>query len=172
MRRKSHMRPNATYVSRITYQCDVRAIFNFSNLRTYVRYVKCKMRRMCESRGPTYVSLILNRNICSICVSYLKRDVSTIVTISHLSAILSFCIYVASIFNATYMHLKKSHLYAIRRTTRHMTHLKKRICKKCDVRRILNCDVSYTQVALNFSMRLVGCCVSLLRSAVRTTRGG
>ena len=87
MRRKSHMRPNATYVSRITYQCDVRAIFNFSNLRTYVRYVKCKMRRMCESRGPTYVSLRLNRNICSICVSYLKRDVSTIVTISHLCAI-------------------------------------------------------------------------------------
>ena len=63
---------------------------------------------MCESRGPTYVSLRLNRNICSICVSYLKRDVSTIVTISHLSAILSFCIYVASIFNATYMRLYAS----------------------------------------------------------------
>ena len=126
------------------------------------------MRPKCKGHIRTYVR---HRNICSIRLILKTRRNCNCSNFAPMCDFLR-CIYVASIFNATYMHLKKSHLYAIRRTTRHMTHLKKRICKKCDVRRILNCDVSYTQVALNFSMRLVGCCVSLLRSAVRTTRGG
>ena len=39
------------------------------------------------------------------------------------------------------MHLKQTHLYAIRPTTRYITHSKNRNWSKCDVHRILNCDI-------------------------------
>ena len=74
-------------------------------------------------------------------VSYSQCDVYVIVTISHLYTIFPFCIYIASILNAMYMHLKQTHLYAIRPTTRYITHSKNRNWSKCDVHRILNCDI-------------------------------
>ena len=40
-----------------------------------------------------------------------------------------------------YMHFKQTHVYAIRSTTRYITHSKYRNWSKCDVRRILNCDI-------------------------------
>ena len=74
-------------------------------------------------------------------VSYSQCDVYVIVTISHLYTIFPSCIYIASILNAMYMHLKQTHVYAIRPTTRHITHSKYRNWSKCDVHRILNCDI-------------------------------
>ena len=64
-----------------------------------------------------------------------------LITISHLYTIFPFCIYIASILNAMYMHLKQTHLYAIRPTTRYITHSKNLNWSKCDVHRILNCDI-------------------------------
>ena len=74
-------------------------------------------------------------------ISYSQSDVYVIVAISHLYAIFLFCIYIAFILNAMYMHLKQTHLYAIRSTMRYITHSKYRNWSKCDVRRILNCDI-------------------------------
>ena len=74
-------------------------------------------------------------------ISYSQSDVYVIVAISHLYAIFLFCIYIAFILNAMYMHLKQTHVYAIRPTTRYITHSKYRNWSKCDVRRILNCDI-------------------------------
>ena len=74
-------------------------------------------------------------------VSYSQCDVYVIVTISHLYTIFPFCIYIASILNAMYMHFKQTHVYAIRSTTRYITHSKYRNWSKCDVHRILNCDI-------------------------------
>ena len=74
-------------------------------------------------------------------VSYSQCDVYVIVTISHLYTIFPSCIYIASILNAMYMHFKQTHVYAIRSTTRYITHSKYRNWSKCDVHRILNCDI-------------------------------
>ena len=43
-------------------------------------------------------------------ISYSQSDVYVIVAISHLYAIFLFCIYIASILNAMYMHIEK-HIY-------------------------------------------------------------
>jgi len=69
-------------------------------------------------------------------VSYSQCDVYVIVTISHLYTIFPSCIYIASILNAMYMHFKQTHVYAIRSTTRYITHSKYRNWSKCDVHRI------------------------------------
>jgi len=109
--------------------------------KTNISPIEEAMRPKCKGHIRTYVR---HRNICSIRLILKTRrkcNCSNFAPMcdfmihgSNKCAILSFCIYVASIFNATYMHLKKSHLYAIRRTTRHMTHLKKRILQKMRLR--------------------------------------
>ena len=108
--------------------------------KTDIRLIKHAMRSKCEGHICIYMQ---NRNTCihALYVSYSQCDVYVIVTISHLYTIFPFCIYIASILNAMYMHLKQTHLYAIRPTTRYITHSKNRNWSKCDVHRILNCDI-------------------------------
>ena len=91
-------------------------------------------------------------------ISYSQSDVY--VTISHLYTIFPSCIYIASILNAMYMHLKQTHVYAIRPTTRYITHSKNRNWSKCDVHRILNCDI-YRIYFLN-AMYVASACGVLL----------
>ena len=104
---------------------------NVALQKTNISPIEETMRPKCKGHIRTYVR---HRNICSIRLILKTRRNCNCSNFAPMCDFLR-CIYVASIFNATYMHLKKSHLYAIRRTTRHMTHLKKRICKKCDVGR-------------------------------------
>ena len=94
-------------------------------------------------------------------ISYSQSDVYVIVAISHLYTIFPFCIYIASILNAMYMHLKQTHVYAIRPTTRYITHSKYRNWSKCDVHRILNCDI-YRIYFLN-AMYVASACGVLMR---------
>ena len=100
-------------------------------------------------------------------ISYSQSDVYVIVAISHLYAIFLFCIYIAFILNAMYMHLKQTHVYAIRPTTRYITHSKYRNWSKCDVHRILNCDI-YRIYFLN-AMYVASACGVLLNSQLSTT---
>ena len=96
-------------------------------------------------------------------ISYSQSDVYVIVAISHLYAIFLFCIYIAFILNAMYMHLKQTHLYAIRSTMRYITHSKYRNWSKCDVRRILNCDI-YRIYFLNAMYVASACGVLIVRA--------
>ena len=66
-----------------------------------------------------------------------------------------------------YMHFKQTHLYAIRSTMRYITHSKYRNWSKCDVRRILNCDI-YRIYFLN-AMYVASACGVLLSQLLGAT---
>ena len=118
----------------------------------------------CVLSAKVIYAYICKMETYALYISYSQSDVYVIVAISHLYAIFLFCIYIAFILNAMYMHLKQTHLYAIRSTMRYITHSKYRNWSKCDVRRILNCDI-YRIYFLN-AMYVASACGVLLQSAM------